>query len=64
MEESIKTNEVIPMMDAMKAATSDIITDYAFGKSTNFMDREDYKMPILSGTEPTFLVRPALMYFP
>jgi hypothetical protein len=64
MEQAIKTNEVIPMKDAMKAATSEILTDYAFGKSTNFMDRKELQNAGLSGIELTFLVSPALMYFP
>ena len=64
MEQASKTGEIMPMMYVMKAATSDIITDYAFGKSTNFMDREDYNMPFFQGIELTFLVSPALMHIP
>lgn len=64
MEQASKTGEIMPMMYVMKAATSDIITDYAFGRSTNFMDHEDYNMSFFQGIELTFLVSPALMHFP
>ncbi|KAL9122678.1 MAG: hypothetical protein Q9187_000764 [Circinaria calcarea] len=63
MENASKTGEIMPMLFVFKAATSDIITKWAFGKSTNFMDYEDYNAPFFKGIESTFLASPALMHF-
>ncbi|ERF75987.1 hypothetical protein EPUS_01353 [Endocarpon pusillum Z07020] len=64
MERASKTGEKMPMMYVFKAATSDIITKYAFGNSTNFMDLDNYNMPFFQAIEVTFLLSPALMHFP
>ncbi|KAF7950062.1 hypothetical protein EAE96_007363 [Botrytis aclada] len=37
-----KSGEVMPLANALKAATADIITAYSFGQSANYIDREDY----------------------
>lgn len=37
-----KSGEVMPMDIVYKAFTCDVITTYAFGKSTDFLTREDY----------------------
>lgn len=63
MENASKTGEIMPMLFVFKAATSDIITKWAFGKSTKFMDYEDYNAPFFKGIESTFLASPALMHF-
>jgi len=42
MEDAGNSGEKMPLIYVFKAATSDIITKYAFGQSTNFMDLEDY----------------------
>ena len=64
MEKASETGERMPLIYVFKAATSDIITAYAFGKSTNFMDLDDYNMPFFQAIEITFLTSPALMHFP
>jgi cytochrome P450 len=63
MERASQTDEKMPLMYIFKAATSDIITKYAFGKSTNFMDMDNYNMPFFQAIEVTFLMSPALMHF-
>ncbi len=64
MEMAGKIGENMPMIYVFKAATSDIITKYAFGNSTNFMDLDDYNMPFFKAIEQTFLLSPACMHFP
>lgn len=64
MELASKTGEKMAMIYVFKAATSDIITKYAFGNSTNFMDLDDYNMPFFKAIEQTFLLSPACMHFP
>lgn len=64
MEQAGKTGEIMPMIYVFKAATSDIITKYAFGNSTNFMDLDNYNMPFFQAIEQTFLLSPACMHFP
>ena len=64
MEGASRSGEKMPLMYVFKAATSDIITKYAFGKSTNFMDLDDYNAPFFKAIELTFLLSPALMHFP
>ena len=64
MEMASRTGEKMPMIYVFKAATSDIITKYAFGDSTNFMDLDDYNMPFFQAIEQTFLLSPACMHFP
>ncbi len=64
MELAGKIGEKMPMIYVFKAATSDIITRYAFGNSTNFMDLDDYNMPFFKAIEQTFLLSPACMHFP
>lgn len=64
MESASRTGEKMPMIYVFKAATSDIITKYAFGESTNFMDLDHYNMPFFQAIEKTFVLSPACMHFP
>lgn len=64
MELVSKTSKKIRMSCVFKAATSDIITKYAFGNSTNFMYLEDYNIPFFQAIEQTFLLSPACMHVP
>ncbi|MCJ1266070.1 hypothetical protein MMC22_005952 [Lobaria immixta] len=46
-----KSREVMSMNMIFKALTSDIITRYSFGKSTNFVTREDYNRAYFGTTD-------------
>ena len=44
----------MPIGVAYKATTSDIITSYAFGNSTNYLEREDYYCSFFDAVETFF----------
>ena len=44
-EAAQKSGEILRLLIVFKAATSDIITQYAFGRSTDFLDMEDFNTP-------------------
>lgn len=64
MESASTSGEVMPLSYVFKAATSDIITKYLFGESTDFMDLPDYNMPFMKAVDVVFLLNHALMHFP
>lgn len=49
-----KSGEVIPMNTVYKALTCDVITRYSFGKSTNFVTKEDYNSACFDATKKMF----------
>ena len=49
-----RSEEVMPMNMVYKALTSDIITRYSFGKSTNYVAREDYNRTYFETFENLF----------
>jgi hypothetical protein len=49
-----KSGEILPMTVVYKAMTSDIINNYAFGKSSNSMDMEDYNVSFFDAVEAIF----------
>ncbi|KAL8850766.1 MAG: hypothetical protein Q9221_004334 [Calogaya cf. arnoldii] len=49
LEKSRSSGEVIPLMNALRALTCDIITSYSFGTSSGFLSREDYNAPLWQG---------------
>ncbi|KAK0625509.1 cytochrome P450 [Bombardia bombarda] len=51
---SSKSGHVVQMHHMFKAATSDVITTYAFGDSFHFLDREDYGAPYFDATDRFF----------
>ncbi|KAI0179038.1 cytochrome P450 [Hypoxylon sp. FL1284] len=59
-----KTSEVLPMHYVLKACTSDIITNYAFGDSFHFMEEEDYSIPYMKSTDVFHLFNHAFCHFP
>lgn len=44
-ESARKSGEVLELDIVYRALTSDIITQYSFGKSTDFLDRPDFNAP-------------------
>ncbi|KAL8814597.1 MAG: hypothetical protein Q9223_006192 [Gallowayella weberi] len=46
LESYRSSGEVIPLTNALRAMTCDIIMDYCFGKSTNYLSRQDYNTPL------------------
>lgn len=62
IEASRRAGEVIPLSLAYQATTSDIITEYSFGNSTNNLDQEDYNV-LFHETHQGFLeVIPLLLH--
>ncbi|KAL8835044.1 MAG: hypothetical protein Q9170_003472 [Blastenia crenularia] len=45
LESSRGTGEVIPLSNALRALTCDIITSYSFGRSSDYLSRADYNAP-------------------
>lgn len=64
MESAGKANEVLPMHYVLKACTSDVITEYAFGGSFHFMEMEDYAIPYMKATDVFHLFNHAFCHFP
>jgi Cytochrome P450 len=54
MDSHQKSGEVLPMTVVYKAMTSDIINNYAFGKSDNCMDMKDYNVSFFDAVEAIF----------
>jgi cytochrome P450 len=54
MDSHQKSGEPLPMTVVYKAVTSDIINNYAFGKSGNCMDMEDYNVSFFESVEAIF----------
>ena len=49
-----RSGEILPLNMIFKAVTSDIITRYSFGKSTNYVTREDYNRAYFEIFENTY----------
>ena len=49
-----RSGEILSLNVVFKAVTSDIITRYAFGKSTNYVTREDYNRAYFETFENLF----------
>lgn len=49
-----KSGTTVPMTVVYKAATSDIITGYCFGESTNYLDKDDYNVSFFEAVESLF----------
>lgn len=64
MESASKKGEVMLLNYVFKAATSDIITKYAFGHSSNFLDYLDYNIKFMKAVDDVFKMNHALMHFP
>lgn len=54
MEQCGVHGDVMPMSIVYKATTSDVITGYSFGKSTDYLEREDYNEPFFSAVDANF----------
>lgn len=54
MDSHQKSGELLPTTVVYKAMTSDIINNYAFGKSGNCMDMEDYNVSFFEAVEAIF----------
>ncbi|RFU78092.1 cytochrome p450 [Trichoderma arundinaceum] len=54
MKTASKSVEMMPMSLIYKAATSDIITKYAFGNSTEYVNREDYNVGFFEAVDANF----------
>lgn len=56
------TGEVISLSIILRALTSDIINQYAFGSSDNNLDRDDYNASFYESIAAFFEVAPAAMH--
>lgn len=59
-----QNGDVMPMSVVYKAATSDIITGYSFGTSTNYLTREDYNEEFFSAVDANFAMAWPMTYIP
>lgn len=59
-----KAKDIMPMSVVYKAATSDIITGYSFGKSTDYLKREDYNEAFFSAVDANFAMAWPMTYIP
>lgn len=59
-ESAQKSGEVLELAIVYRALTSDIITQYAFGKSTNFLDFPDFNAPFYHAVLAVFEYVPLL----
>ncbi|KAM4059506.1 cytochrome p450 [Hirsutella rhossiliensis] len=64
MEEAGRRGEVLPMHYVFRAATSDMITKYAFGDSFHFLDRKDFAMPYMESTNVFSMLNHTFCHFP
>lgn len=61
--DSFRTSgQIVPITVAYKAMTSDIITDYAFGKSTNYLARDDFNISFFETIESVFEVAHTMLH--
>lgn len=59
-ESAQKSGEVLELGIVYRALTSDIITQYSFGKSTNFLDFPDFNAPFYHATLAVYECVPLL----
>lgn len=64
IEAAGEAGEVLTLNYMFKAATSDIVTQYLFGKSTDFMDFPDFNMQFMKAIDGIFLLNHNLLHFP
>ncbi|KAL2130930.1 hypothetical protein VTI74DRAFT_5755 [Chaetomium olivicolor] len=64
MHEAGKKGEVLQMHYVLKACTSDIITEYAFGQSFHFLEEQDYAASYMRSTDVFHLFNHAMCHFP
>lgn len=58
-----RTGEIFPLSLAYEALTCDIITNYAFGESTNYLDRDDYNISYFDAVASGFELTHLLLHF-
>ncbi|KAM0133544.1 hypothetical protein ACHAPC_006871 [Botrytis cinerea] len=58
------TEKVLPMHFVFRACTSDLITQYAFGESFHFLEKEDFSMPYMESTDVFFKLNHTFCHFP
>ena len=56
------TGKLISLSIILRALTSDIINQYAFGNSGNNLDRDDYNAPFYESIAAFFEIAPAAMH--
>ena len=59
-----KGGDVMPMNDAYKAATSDVITAYCFGESVNYLEKDDYNVSFFEAVAAMFQMCWWIMHIP
>ena len=59
-----KTGEIMRMKIVYNATTSDIISDYTFGASSDYLKRDDYNAPFFEGIQGSFEMAWWLMHMP
>ena len=59
-----KTGAILPLNIVYKAATSDVISDYTFGKSVDYLKRDDYNAPFFEAISGSFEIAWWLLHMP
>lgn len=59
-----RQNDIISMNILCKAATCDIITEYAFGRSTEYLRRDDLNVAFFKSLDANFQTSWYMAYFP
>lgn len=62
LDSCYKSGQVLPITVAYKAMTSDIITSYAFGKSTNYLLKEDFNISFFETIASVFEVAHSMLH--
>ena len=59
-----KAGDIMPLSIVYKAATSDVISDYTFGASVDYLKRDDYNAPFFEALSGSFEMAWWLMHMP
>ena len=54
LDASAKSGEVVPLTNAFRALTNDVITAYCFGESTGYLLWDDYNSPLFESVHKFF----------
>lgn len=64
MHEAGETGEVLKFHFVLKACACDIVTQYAFGTSFNFLGEKDFAAPYIEATDVFHFFNHAMCHFP
>ena len=59
-----KTGDIMPLNTVYKAATSDVVSEYTFGVSVDYLKRDDYNAPFFEAISASFEIAWWFMHMP